>query len=240
MFLPSKFQFKYIFWSFTVVLVFLVFKNVFVYLSLFSAQNLVFSYRKTDSINDLKKENVQLTLEINRLRSLEEENTRLKKALNITETSRAGLIYARIVGFSPSVWRRIAYIGIGRTQGLHEESLAINEEGFLVGKVLEVKKGYTRVGLLNDPYFSLPVCIEDKGMGLLQGTLRGNLKLRYIEEGQKVKEKDCVWLTCKNTSFPIHVGRVSAVKKKDDDFFLDVEVVPSAQIHSLREVFLLK
>ena len=217
-----------------------VFKEGFVCLFLLTAQNFNFSYKKDKYIDGLKVKNVRLTLEVDRLKKLKEENERLKKALHITERNKTEIIYAKIVGFSPSTWRRIAYIPVGTTHGVTLESMVVNEEGFLVGKVEEVKKSFSTIVLLDDPHFSASVFIKDKGMGLLQGTLRGRLNILYVEEQQNVGVNDQVWAVCGKLKSSIPAGRISSVIEKDDQLFLDVEMVPFAKAYSVREVFILK
>ncbi len=240
MFLPSKFKFKYIGWFLAVLLVSPAFKDIFVYFFVVTARNTQLSYRRGVETDKVREENARLKLEAGRFAHLEEENARLKKALAIREKSDLKLVYAPIIGFSPSVWRRIAYISVGSSNDVSRDDLVIDENGRLVGKVLEAKDNFSEVVLLSDPYFSLPVFIRDKGMGLLKGMLGGELRILYVEENQGVEAGDRVNALNRQAGFPIEIGTVRQAKISGDDFFLDVRVKPSADIQSARNVFVVK
>ena len=116
--------------------------------------------------------------------------------------------------------------------------LVLNEEGFLIGKVTHKEKGYAVITLLNDPQFFLPVFIENKGRALLKGNLE-NLKLLYVEERQKVRKEDKIWIKEENFNFPIYIGKIINLRKSKNSFFLDVEVKPFASLSLIEEVFIL-
>jgi len=187
----------------------------------------------------MEEKNLLLRLEIERLNNLKEENKRLRKALRALGTTSCGgnLIYREVIGFSPSLWRREVYIE--KSKEIEKGDLALNKDGYLVGKVTYIGKKFGVVTLLNDPQFFLPVFIEDKGRALLKGDLRNRLKMLYVEEEQGVKEGDRVWVKDKKINLPIYVGKIVKVKKTLDSFFLDVEVTPFASLSLIKEVFIL-
>jgi len=239
LYLPSRIKLKYIGWFLAVLFIFPVFKDIFVHLFFYTSKTIDFSYRTDPQLRDLKEKNLRLSLELKRLQNLEQENIKLKKAIGIRSKSRVSLTYAKIIGFSPSTWRRIAYISAGKDSGIVSDSLAIDENGYLVGKIIEVKDDFSTLALLHDPYLSLPVFIKDKGMAWLQGSLRGDLALRYVESKQKAAAGDEVSAVWRESGFAVRVGELKAVQERKDDFFLDVRLEPSADFNSLREVFIL-
>ncbi|MCD6584044.1 MAG: rod shape-determining protein MreC [Candidatus Omnitrophica bacterium] len=188
-------------------------------------------------IEELKKKNLDLRLTLERMKELDEENRRLRRALSIKER-RPDLTYARVLGFYPSGFRKVAFIDLGKNDGVVKGTLAIDNQGYLLGKVSQSFNEYSELILLDDPYFSLPVLIENKTAGLLKGTLSGSLKILYVEGDKNITIGDKVWL--KYSDLPITVGRVQQVRETKNDFFLDIEVKPESNVYSVNEVFLLK
>ncbi|MBN2483421.1 MAG: rod shape-determining protein MreC [Candidatus Omnitrophica bacterium] len=207
---------------------------------IFMSQGLIRPQADMSLLNDLKIENMILSLKVEELDSLAQENEKLRKALELKEENNIVVIYGRIWGFSPTAWRKIAFCSAGKRQNTRKESLVITEDKLLIGKVSEVFENYSTILLINDPYFSLPVFIEKKGMGLLQGTLSGHPKVLYIEAGQNVSPGDALFTSSQYVPFQIKVGSVSTVAEDPDDFFLRVEATPDAHISSTRDVFIIQ
>jgi cell shape-determining protein MreC len=116
---------------------------------------------------------------------------------------------------------------------------AINEEGFLVGRITDVRDDYARVVLLADPDFSLSVFVGETSFGLLRGGLAG-LKILYIENTERIRQGDAVWLLIPGFGIPLHVGEVKRAAPADDNLFLDVEVRPFAAGTLPRKIFIIR
>ncbi len=238
MYLPSKFKLKFIGQIILITIAFFVFRTAILEVFFSLSRNVLFSSSSLFQTRDLQKENLILSLKLDKLRSLEEENKRLRRALNIKEEGEADLVCGTILGFYPSVYRRVVFIDSGKSNNIKKDMLAIDDRGFLVGRILEVYKNYSELVLLNDPYCSLPVLIEDKTTGFLKGTLSGAPKILYVENTQGVKSGDVVWVNY--LGLPVTIGEITKVRENKGDFFLDIEVAVSANIYSLRQVFVLK
>lgn len=240
MFLTSKSRYKLVGYFFLFLLLFLIFYESVATLFIVVSRSLKTTAGQSEEIEDLKIENMVLSLKIEELDSLAKENERLRKALALKEENNITVISGRIWGFSPSSWRRIAFCSAGERQNVQKNSLVITEGKLLVGKVLDVFDHYCTLLLVNDPYFSLPVLIEEKGMGLLQGRLSGDPQILYVEEQQEVAAGDSVRATSEKIPFTLRVGRISNVTQSPDDFFLNVEAAPDVQIHTVTDVFIIQ
>ena len=195
--------------------------------------------RISKKIDDLEQENLKLRLQLQDSADLGEENRKLKTALRFKETSNIELIGAEIVAFNPSSWRRIVIVNVGSNEGLREGLFAINEEGFLLGKIATVKKGYSYLMLVNDPDFNIPVIVGKNSIGLLQGGL-DQVKVLYLEKEEDIKKDDKVWLKSAPDSLPLYIGRVSNVVDSRDNLFWDVEVELFSQAFPLHSTFIVK
>ncbi|OQX86524.1 MAG: hypothetical protein B6D55_05895 [Candidatus Omnitrophica bacterium 4484_70.2] len=224
--------------AFVVFIFLLTARSLITYFFIKLPQNLILSPSLYKEIIKLKKEKLILQMKIERLKRLKEENRRLRKSLKIFKKTPflGNLICKEVIGWSPSFWRREVFVE--KDEKIKENALVLNEEGFLIGKVTHKEKGYAVITLLNDPQFFLPVFIENKGRALLKGNLE-NLKLLYVEERQKVRKEDKIWIKEKNFNFPIYIGKIINLRKSKNSFFLDVEVKPFASLSLIEEVFIL-
>jgi len=237
LYLPSKSRLKFLGYILFIVLFLLTFKRILLALFFSFPNNILFPSIVSSRIEELKRKNLDFRLTLERMKTLEEENRCLRRALGIKER-RPDLIYARVLGFYPSGFRKVAFIDLGKRDGIIKGTLAIDSQGYLLGKISQSFNEYSELILLDDPYFSLPVLIENKTAGLLKGTLWGSLKILYVEGDKNISIGDKVWL--KYADLPIVVGRVQRVRETKNDFFLDIEVKPKSNVYSVREVFLLK
>ncbi len=224
--------------AFVIFIFLLSVRSLITYFFIKFPQSLIFSPSFYKEIIKLKKEKLVLQMKIEKLKSLKEENQRLRKSLKIFKKTPflGNLICKEVIGWSPSFWRREVFVE--NDERIKEDALVLNEEGFLIGKVTHKEKRYAVITLLNDPQFFLPVFIENKGRALLKGNLE-NLKLLYVEETQKVKKEDRIWIKEKNFNFPIYIGKVINLRKPKNSFFLNVEVKPFASLSLIEEVFIL-
>ncbi len=134
-------------------------------------------------------------LEVARIRIAEAEavvaeNARLKRLLALAEAPVKPVATARLIGSTAASARRYAYLGVGRNHGLAPGMPVISDRG-VIGRVLEVAGGTSRVLLLTDSESILPVrragdevvaFAEGRGDGLLRIKLI-NLGLNPLKEG---------------------------------------------------------
>ena len=241
MYLPSKLQSKYIaLIAISLFLFILPFHNTVRHIFALLSEGLTLSpHRLSSKISQLEKENIKLDLEANAYALLKEENESLKKALKFKEEKRVELIGAKVIAFNPSNWRRIIVIDIGENDGIRDGSFAIDENGWLLGKIIGVKKNYSYLMLVNDPDFNIPVIVGQSSMGLLQGGL-DEVKVLYLERDKDIKVGDDVWFKAGSFSLPLYVGEVKSIGDSKNSLFWDVEVKMFSQAFALRNVFIVK
>lgn len=127
-------------------------------------------------------------LEIARIRIAEaqavaDENARLKDLLNLTQHEVEPVAITRLVGSSAASARRYAYLSIGRNQGLAAGMPVVSDRG-VIGRVLEVTRGSSRVLLLTDSESVLPVRRASDGVvAFAEGRGDGFLKIKLINLG---------------------------------------------------------
>lgn len=238
--LSNKIKFKNIFFALVILLVLLCFRNAIFHLLIFFSRQLIFSPQKlSQEIEELKKENLLLSLQVKNYRGLREENEKLQKAFSFKKEKEISLVGAEVIGFAPSNWSRFVIINVGQDKGLKKGLFVINEKGNLVGRITETDKDFSRLTLVNDPNFNAPVVIGKKSMGLLKGTLEG-ARVLYIEKEDKIAVGDMIWLKTSMLPSPIAVGKIKSVKKSDDSLFWDVEVALFSKDIFFDKLFVIK
>jgi len=243
LYLPSKFiksRYKIPLLIIIFFFVYLLFHNSLRIIFISFSKNLALSENKYLKERDrLKTRNLQLSLELKELSSLEEENKKLKKMIKFKKDKKIDLVPLRIVAVEPSQYRRVILVDGGKNCGLKENMFVLDENGYLVGKTLRVYKDYSEVALINDPDFATTVRIGDC-LGMLKGTLHGAIKIFYIERKEIVKGGDIVWATSYSSDLNIFVGKVKSVKEDKNNLFLDITAESFSKPYSFKSVFIVK
>jgi len=205
----------------------------------FSSQRLALTQNSSKTIEELKKKNLILTLTLRKSQILADENEKLRKALAFKEDKKVEMTGVEIASFNPSTWRRLVIINTGKDKGLRPGLFAVDSDGFLVGKLVEVKNNFSRLMLVDDPEFSLPVYIGNDSLGLLSGGL-DVVKIQYIDISDNVKLNDIVWFKTPLMSCPVYVGRVRKINENKNGLFLDVDVQLFSQNPLVKKIFIIK
>ena len=242
MYLPSSIKLKHIllvgFLALVVLLpVQILIKNLFLFIS--SQQHLLDKNSYQQTIADLKKENLQLRLQLHEYESLQNENARLRKVLALTTAENINLVGAEVISFSPTNWRRFAILNKGAKQGVRKGYFAIDEKGTLLGKIIDVEDDSSRLVFVDDPDFTVSVFAGEHAYGLLQGNLVG-AKLLYIEDGEFLNKGDNVWMRIPSLKSAINVGTIKGLRKNEDSLFWDIDVSLVTTNTFINKVFLVQ
>jgi len=206
---------------------------------LFSDQRLPAISQNSKRIENLEKNNLLLSLELKKLNILENENNKLRKALDFRTEKNINIVGADIISFDPSSWRRVVLINTGKNEGLKVGMYAIDYNGYLIGRIIAVKNNYSRLMLIDDPEFNLAVFIGNDALGMLAGGL-DSLKILYIDHSDKINLNDVVWFKIPLTAYPLYIGRVTKINENKENLFFEVEVKSFNSNTLLNKVFILK
>jgi rod shape-determining protein MreC len=173
-----------------------------------------------------------------------EENTGLKKLLDLPFVEDANAIAAPVVDGAPGNFELTVQIGKGETDGVGVDMPVVTGAG-LVGRVLEVSRDRATVLLVNDAQSGVGVKIERTGTtAVAKG--RGDtsaLRLDFVDPDIQLT-KGAVVSTAgqQNSPFPagIPVGTVRKVAKTPGDLQQDVLVEPLVDFSHLDYVKVLR
>ncbi|BBC73157.1 rod shape-determining protein MreC [Altererythrobacter sp. B11] len=124
-----------------------------------------------------------------------QENKRLKAVLGLSEGETKPIAHARLIGSTSSSARRIAYLSVGRREGVLP-GMPVSSPMGLVGRVLEAGETSSRVLLLTDSESMVPVRrATDDVVAFAEGRSDGSLRLRLINLGINPIKKGDVFVT---------------------------------------------
>ena len=196
---------------------------------------------------ELSHELVRIQAELNKLRDVEDENLRLRRALEFRRQQPRPMIPCDVVSRNISGWWSSVRIGKGTGDGIRKNHAVISPDG-LVGKTIEVSKHTAEVLLLCDPACRVSARIERANtFGLVRGggvNLRGHpvARMDFIDKDTEVHVGDEVvtsGLSGEGGVSPkgVHIGYIVKVHRDDSGLFQYAEIAPSATVSLLDYVF---
>jgi rod shape-determining protein MreC len=153
----------------------------------------------------LREENARLLAWQSVARRLEVENAELRALLNFKEGPQATFITARVVGDSGSAFVRSMLLNVGRRAGVASGQAVVTGEG-LIGRITEVGDSWSRVLLVSDLSFRLPVLVErTRERAILTGDNSPLPKLSLIQSVGGIQAGDRIITSGHGGSFPIGI-----------------------------------
>jgi rod shape-determining protein MreC len=205
-------------------------KKIYSINTLFSGKNEINEDELSENNKFLKseKEKLRLLTETSRLKMIEEENSKLRKILDLSEKSNFELITSRVLAnnlydTSGSYFSGRIIVDKGSEKGIEEGQVVLNEDGSVIGKVLAVKKHLSQICLITNDSCRLAVAIQNsnKTIGVVQGNMDLTLKMDFIPQTEKITQGDIVVTSGLEPLVPsgIFVGVVEEMKKNNNDLW---------------------
>jgi len=196
---------------------------------------------------ELSHELVRIQAEFNKLSDVEDENLRLRRALQFRRQQPRPMIPCDVVSRNISGWWSSVRIGKGSVDGIRKNHAVISPDG-LVGKTIEVSRRTAEVLLVCDPACRVSARIERANtFGLVRGggvNFRGHpvARMDFIDKDTEVRVGDEVvtsGLSGEGGVSPkgVHIGYIVKVHRDDSGLFQYAEIAPSATVSLLDYVF---
>lgn len=198
-------------------------------------------YFSLESENELlRRENVQLADEANRLREAKLENIRLRRLLGLKGQIPFDVIAGDIVGKNLTLLRNTLTINVGKSDGI-EPLMPVLGDGGLVGLVISVSEHYAIVNLLLNIDFRASAKVERSRVDGIIAWDGRHLFLKNVAKTLDVKVGDVVLTSSYSSTFPpdIRIGVVGDVETQPGTLFQTIIVTPSVDFVRLEEVFVL-
>ena len=175
------------------------------------------------------------------VREIMMENERLTRLLQLKKILPGGegrLLYARVIGRSPSVWNRVFLIDKGSQQGLRINR-PVMAGSALIGRTIETGPSVSKVLLLTDPNSRIGVLVQrTRQQGILYGTVSGECRIKYLSADPPLKKGDVVESAGFGGSIPkgILVGQVTRAWKEPGQGYQVAELKPATDLSRVEEV----
>lgn len=189
---------------------------------------------------ELLKENLILKGELEALKSVKEENRKLKQLLNSPSVEGYKLVVARSIVVYGTPFTRSLLLSLEGNQSVSRKSPVIDTTG-VVGRLEEIVENKGRVLLINDPASAIGVKNLRSGVnGVAIGDGK-NLQVKYITNDSDVVEEDIFVTSGLDNIFPpnLEVGKAISVSN-GGDYMKKILLSPSASIDKVDYLLILE
>jgi rod shape-determining protein MreC len=189
----------------------------------------------------LKQKMVELQEESHRMREMELANERLRKLLQFREKHSPSMIGAEVIGQDPSSWFKSVTIDKGERDGVKQGMAVVSPAG-VIGQVLKTASHYAVVLLITDYNSAIDSIIQrTRSKAIVEGKGENRCQLKYLLRTEEVVVGDIVVTSGLGGNFPkgLMVGEIQKVDKKGHGIFQYAELMPSVDMATLEEVFVI-
>ena len=199
----------------------------------------------SSDLRQLRAEVDRLRGELSRLREVEAENQRLRELLGARQRNpNFQFVLADVIGREPGPFVEAVIVNKGAQDGIEPGMVVVGAAG-LVGKVIKVSGGSTRVLLFTDPSSAVAARIQRTDArevtGLVVGQGQGRAVMRYIPQGEPLQVGDQVVTSGLGETFPkgLAIGRVVQVRRLDVEPFQEALIEPAVALGRLENVLII-
>lgn len=167
-----------------------------------------------------------------RAKSLERENSELRRQLGATPKVITKLLPATVLGKD-----RYLEIAVGLNDGV-KENMAVIYENNLLGRIVKTTPKVSFVQTLSDPQSKVPVKVET-ARGMVFGQFNSSIILDRIAQTENIVGTNYIFSSGEGESFPpdLVIGKVGKILGKETDLFQTAEVLPLVNLNNLTTVF---
>ena len=202
--------------------------------------------------SELKKENEELKKQVAKLETEladtytnEVEIERLKKLVNVIETSHdLQYVAADIVSVSADGFGSTFSVNKGTLDGIKLNSVVVSCDG-LVGKVTDIGFNWATVTAITDPSMSVGATVKrSEATGVTESDVslraKGLLRLSYLTADASVIRGDIVFTSGLGGVFPagILIGKITEVESEENGLSQNATIEPAASLDGLRRVYI--
>lgn len=191
----------------------------------------------------LRQQQIYSQAQIQKLRSLEAENQELRELLRSVESEKESFFEARLIHANIDPFSQQILLNKGTLHDVKVGQPVIDAQG-LVGVVLASSQTTSRVLMLTDPGFAVPVqSVRSGERAIATGSgSGGELRLNYVPRTADFIEGDHLVTSGVGGRFPAGypVGVITSIQHDPSTRFTLIGISPSAKLGRLRHVLLVK
>lgn len=191
----------------------------------------------------LQKEHIYLQAQVQKLRALEAENLELRELLRSVAQNKESFSEARLIHTDIDPFSQQILLNKGKRHDIEVGQPVIDAFG-LVGLVLGLNEHTSRVLLITDPSFAVPVqSVRSGERAIAVGSgAGGELRLNYVPRTANFIEGDVLVTSGLGGRFPAGypVGVITSIQHDTSTRFTLIGISPSAKLGQLRHVLFVK
>lgn len=193
--------------------------------------------RVLEENGQLRRENIQLSSQVARTRAVRQRNRELKRLLNLSDSSAASLLPARIVTKDIFQQDNLLTLNVGQEDGVRE-GMPVVHEGGIVGTVVLVSDRYARVMPFLNTDFRVPgvvLPLQAEGIVRWDGERLDRLQLQHVVKTEPVERGQRVVTSGHSDVFPPGrvIGTVDSVAGLAGRNELQIFLHPAVQLHEI-------
>lgn len=189
----------------------------------------------------------RLTVQNANYKELEEENVRLKAQLAFLSINKYKNVMANVISqdliFDIKEGDQDIVIDKGLKDGIREGLGVINENGVIIGKVIEARDSLSKVCLTTNRNckFAATIQNQERTMGITEGDLGLTIKMNFIPQSDKIAVGDTVITSGLSGNIPrgLVIGKVGQVNNQSNEIWQDVNIEPLLNLNTLTIVSVL-
>ncbi|UQA55942.1 rod shape-determining protein MreC [Polyangium aurulentum] len=192
----------------------------------------------------LASQNARLRERVRKLESLEEENHRLRRLLDMRASLKTDVVSAQVIGKNTNEFFRVARVSLDREARDIGPNLPVVTPDGVVGTTLKSAGDTVDVRLVVDAGSGVDVVVQRTGArGFARGTgdeTKYLLSIEYVQRTDEVEVGDLLVTSGVGRRFPkgIPVGTVTQVVKRDFGIYQQVYATPAVDFSRLEEVLI--
>lgn len=189
----------------------------------------------------LRDERLELSAQVQRLESLEQENRQLRELLESGQRVGERILAAELLEVSLDPFRHRVVVDKGSRDDVYSGQPVLDADG-VMGQVTNVGPFGSDAILITDPSHAIPVEINRNGLrtiALGTGDLT-RLELPYLPNSADVRPGDLLVTSGLGRRFPrgYPVGTINSVDRRPGETFAAIHAEPAAALNRSREVLL--
>lgn len=200
------------------------------------------------TLKDISQENAKLAGENKKLfgeniqlKEVARENDILRQQLSLARPDKQKLVMASVTGYNLTQGQYFL-IDKGRDNGVAAGLAVVTANNFLVGRIAEVEKNFSRVLLISDGNSSVNALTQDSRInGAVKGSHGLGVTMEMIPIDATINAGETVLTSGLNDGIPkgLVVGRLVEVAKKANEIWQSAVIAPAADLNDLEQVFVL-
>ena len=190
-------------------------------------------------INKLKKENIKIKANLQRIDVLENEVTRLRSIKAVAIKKIKNIKIAEVIQRDVIPNKKSLKMNIGSKDNINMGQTVMGING-LIGQVVEINSFTSKVLLITDSSSNVPAIVARTGQQVIvKGEPQTNMmEIAFLKNEADVQKGDLIVTSGQAKRFipSIKVGRVKDIVKNEGERFSKVTLIPLESINSINEV----